>query len=58
MVWISTTHAIKAMRKIGEHDTAIEIMNHPGGSYVVVLLGFLMLTISTPVDLSLTSLPF
>lgn len=34
MVWISTTHAIKAMRKIGVHDIAIEIMNHPEKKYI------------------------
>lgn len=29
IVWISTTHAIKAMRKIGAQDNPIDIINHP-----------------------------
>lgn len=29
IVWISTTHAIKAMRKIGTHDNPIDNINHP-----------------------------
>lgn len=29
IVWISTTHAIKAMRKIGTQDNPIDNINHP-----------------------------
>lgn len=32
IVWISTTHAITAMKKIGAHDIPIDNINHPGGS--------------------------
>lgn len=29
IVWISTTHAIKAMRNIGTQDNPIDNINHP-----------------------------